>query len=547
MQRRIENLIEKEVFSHVDMYFAQQVLDSQEESPSFFLLCYLLAIARNGHLCLEVQGEEIAPCPSLLAEEESDIEFISQQIKKAFHEISVLNVLSRYKNNLYLKKNFLLEKEFFLQLNRLKESTLFFPACDVEKAACLNFEQNQALSCALRSPLSLISGGPGTGKTFTAVEIVRAFLNSLSFEDRKIAQVKFAAPTGKAAALLEKNVRSKLGPLEGVQYGTLHSFLKTNSYETAANASVFADLFIVDEASMLDANLFVLLLSSLQGGGRLVFMGDKDQLPPVEAGGFFADLISLAPFLNIPSIALVEGLRAENASLRALAHKVLQGDLEGIKEHHGMQIQPSLSIPEIREFVWRQNQERLIDSTLSPLEILSFFEKFRVLSAMKKGPLGVESLNQMIIDRLVEGKDSNQILAIPILITENNRDLQLMNGDAGFVLAKVSSIRKGFLTLEDKAYFLSKEESSQVKEITGPMLPPFSWGYCLSIHKSQGSEYDTVLILVPPGSNRFGREILYTAVTRAKKHVHLIADEKCLGLLLKKSARKKSGLSSHFS
>ena len=112
-----------------------------------------------------------------------------------------------------------------------------------------------------------------------------------------------------------------------------------------------------------------------------------------------------------------------------------------------------------------------------------------------------------------------------------------MNGDTGTLVAKVSSFRKKRFTADEKAHFSQRIFSAVT-------LPPFEWGYCLSVHKSQGSEYDRVIALVPPGSERFGREVLYTAVTRAKKEILLVGEMSVLSMLLQKSSRKMSGLSS---
>ena len=108
-------------------------------------------------------------------------------------------------------------------------------------------------------------------------------------------------------------------------------------------------------------------------------------------------------------------------------------------------------------------------------------------------------------------------------------------------------MKKGFYGVSDKAYFLSKEDGEEVREMSAIVLPSFEFGYCLSVHKSQGSEYESVLILAPPGSEKFGKEVLYTAVTRAKKKGVLIAEEGTLKILLDKSSRKASGLQSRLS
>ena len=557
----MELLIQKEIFAYVDFYFAKSLVQSEEESPALFLLSYMLCMARGGHLCIEIKNEKVYPHPSLLTSDATLSSFLEEKIVEAFQQLNsslcqrVIDVeiipttpLCLFQDNLYLQKNWLLEKEFFSHIKRIQGSSLILKGEDPLISTSLNEEQSEAVRKALVSPISVISGGPGTGKTFTAVEILRSFLQSLSEEDRAIVKVKLAAPTGKAAALLEKNVRERLGYLKGVECGTLHSFLKIGFHETHRGAfrkSLFADLFLVDEASMLDAKLFCRLLSSLQEGGRLILMGDKDQLPPVEAGGFFADLIDLAQEFVLPATVLQKSLRVEKKALQYLAEAILSGDFNLVRKQEGANISTSLNIQKVRELVWKECQfffSLPLSSTFSPIESLRAMEKFRILSCIRKGPLGVESLNEMVLKYFLEPLHANDYLVCPILITANDSPRSLMNGDMGLLVAKSSSLKRGFYGEGDRVYFFSKEKEEEVRELPAVVLPSFEFGYCLSVHKSQGSEYEAVLILAPPGSEKFGKEVLYTAVTRAKKNGVLIGEEGTLRILLDKGSRKISGL-----
>jgi exodeoxyribonuclease V alpha subunit len=387
------------------------------------------------------------------------------------------------------------------------------------KNTLLNQEQRQAVSLALSSSICFLSGGPGSGKTFTAAEIVKTFLLNLPEDERKNASIKIAAPTGKAAAHLEKQLASQLENLAKIECKTLHSFLKSPMKKHAP--TLFADLFLIDEASMLDGALFARLLCSFQGGGRLVLIGDKDQLPPVESGSFFADLMQVAKVANLPSLSLQECLRVEKMELLHFARSILKGEEETVFSSAFVSFFSPSQISEIRDWL----QKQYIDPSL------------QILSCIRKGPLGVESINEMMLQKFLEGKDDNVLLSVPILITKNCEEMQLMNGDSGTLVAKASSFRKKRFTSDEKAHFAQRIFSAVT-------LPPFEWGYCLSVHKSQGSEYDRVIALVPPGSERFGREVLYTAVTRAKKEILLIGEKTVLSMLLQKSSRKASGLSS---
>src|SRR3989338_9481802 len=154
-----------------------------------------------------------------------------------------------------------------------------------------------------------------------------------------------------------------------------------------------------------------------------------------------------------------------------------------------------------------------------------------------KGPLGADHLNSLILQQFVMKAKTS--IVCPILITTNDAARGLMNGDVWILIASPSSIQKGLYQMKDIAYFKGKDSPNAVQEIPAPILPPFSFGYCLSIHKSQGSEYKRVLLALPFGSEVFGKEGLYTGITRAKSQIELLTEEKTLKALLSKSSRKK--------
>lgn len=550
----IDSLLEKEEFSFIDYYFAKQF--SVSESATL-LLCYLLATARQGHLCIHIDKEKINPSPFSFFTDQEIAAVIEKKLIEAFFDLPSslyekiqdpekipTSPICIFKNKLYLQKNFLLERQFLVEIQRLQKEPFSFQLNKIEHNSCLDKQQFLALQRALTSSLSVISGGPGTGKTFTAIEIVRSFLEALPEEEKGRVLIKLAAPTGKAAALLEKKIREKLGDLTCVVCGTLHSFLKIGSNEEPFSKSVFADLFLIDEASMLDAKLFVRLLSSLPGGGRVVFMGDKDQLPPVESGGFFADLIDLADLFQMPVTLLQKNIRLETPSLQNFASAVLNQNIEKIKQSREVKIFSSLRKSNVKELIEKECKTSFAFShsaDFDPLIPLKEMEKFRILSSIRKGLFGVESINQIVLEKFLEKRQSHEKIVCPILITENDAPRGLMNGDTGILVSSVSSIKKGLFNSGDKAYFLSKEGAVQAQEFSASVLPLFTFAYCLSVHKSQGSEYDRVLVILPKGSEKFGKEVLYTAITRAKKEVLVMTEEPILEAILQKTSRKISG------
>ncbi|MCP5468925.1 MAG: AAA family ATPase [Chlamydiales bacterium] len=370
----------------------------------------LLASAREGHLCLQV-GEEVFPS---FGERDEEIRKLATPIR---------GVVVQKNERFYLKRNWELEQRFLHHFKRLLAQEV--EALQVEDDPSLDPEQMEAVRTALCHPLTLISGGPGTGKSFTATKIIENFKGS----------VAVAAPTGKAAA----NLRHLDCPVK-----TLHSLLSKRLYY---------DLVVVDEGSMIDAELMTKLFAAVQG--RLVILGDRDQLPPIATGHFFSDLTTIAPccYLN-------KCHRAELQEIVDIAKAVKEGK----------------SVP------------------YEPLE--NFKEKpddVTLLTPLRKGPYGVERLNERFYK---PGR-------VPIMITENAQGL--VNGETGWL-----------------------EEGQTSWGMPESMLPKYEYAYALSVHKSQGSEYDRVWLLLPPGSERFGREMLYTAITRARKEIRIFAAENVL-------------------
>ncbi len=554
----MENSIEKSFFSSIDGSFAKTILSLYKETDHEVFLAYLLATARSGHLCIEFSIDGLMPSPFFLVDTQEEAAPLEETILKSFRKMPVAfayQIDGRgpfpkvpvyiWENRVYLQRNWELEELFILHLQRVLQAKFFREGSSFSCNPALNEEQSSAVEKALRFPISIISGGPGTGKSFTAIEIVRSFFLSFPEEKRKELRVKLAAPTGKVAALLEKNIALKIGEFsQNIECGTLHSFLKMGGYEESR--TIFADLFLIDEASMVDAGLFVEFLSRLQSGGRVIFMGDKDQLPPVEAGSFFADLIEVGHKIRLPCTLLKKSLRIERKELQELADALLSSDIHRVKEQEGIEILSSNRLPEIKERVWLECKEAFSffvkECTKENLfHILTQVDKFRVLSCMRKGLLGVDHLNSMVLGRFLGSLADEESLICPILITTNDPKRQLMNGDVGILYAKASSLRKAFYESTDIAFFLSKD-SGEFREIPAAVLPSFEFAYCLSVHKSQGSEYGSVLVLAPSGSERLGREVLYTAVTRAKKSARLIIGEDTLASVLRRSARKLSGI-----
>lgn len=400
-------------------------------------------------------------------------------------------------NRLYLQKNWMLETLILEKIKHLSQ--------DVEPIALgnvdhLNDSQREAVKNAAKTRLAIFTGGPGTGKTYTASTFIRLF--------KKVA---IAAPTGKAAANLEAALRAQ-GPLpDGLECEstTLHRLLKLQpgTQRFYSTRTIDADLVVIDEASMLDPAMMLHLLNAIGANTRLLLLGDPDQLPPVEGGSLFPELADLF------GQKLTRSMRMGD-DLNQLASAILRGE----------------TVP-YENVEWEKIIDALVSILPNPVHqtqpdphlCLEDQKRFRVLCVLRQGPLGVDTLNQQL---LAHYRQKAGYLAIPILITQNDPRHQLYNGTTGVLI-------KG------TAYF-------DGRSLPEGVLPQYETAFCLSVHKSQGSEYNEVVALFPPGSERFGKEALYTAFTRAKKKVTLFSDTPTLQAALNISARRRSGFTERF-
>jgi exodeoxyribonuclease V alpha subunit len=470
------------------------------------ILVDLVRSAKEGHLCHRI--EDISLLPGALYGEGKPL------------------VLDG--NRLYLQRNWALETYVLEKVSQLlaripNESADRFRE-GLAKMGNLQEAQGKALFAAFEKTFAVFTGGPGTGKTFAA----GCFIQLLAASRDKPLKVAIAAPTGKAAAHLESALWSQ-GPLENklrCESMTLHRLLRLQPgmQRLRSEWTVDADLVVVDEASMLDAALLLHLLNAIGPNTRLLLLGDPDQLPPVEGGGLFAEIASLF------GQKLERSMRMGEGCLLNFSSAIRNGNVEWVDNEAVCW----LGGQEPAEWVnWIA--ERLPNPIFSS-EPMNFEEqnKFRVLSALRQGPFGSDALNREILARFEKKLNAEQWLMVPIIIVQNDPKQQLYNGTTG-VLVRQAFQRQAF------AYF------ETLRKIPESDLPRYEIAFCLSVHKSQGSEYEEVALLFPPGSESFGREALYTGVTRAKRKVSIAIDEDTLKNLLKTTSKKRSGFTERFS
>ena len=411
----------------------------------------------------------------------------------------------------------------------------------------LNEKQQDAMARALRKALVIVSGGPGTGKTSTVVAIIAAHLQLKGPSTR----VALAAPTGKAAARLGQAVQESLTRMklpEQVRQTfperaqTLHRLLgvRRNSPRFAHDHDnpLPYDLVVVDEASMVDLALMSKFVGALHPAACLVLLGDKDQLASVESGAVLAEL---SESLSENTVILERSYRF-NTAIKEFAEAVKSGagghawTLVGDSDTAELGLLES----DTEHFLLRHYQQFLRSvEDLDPAryaEVFDHFNAFRVLCATRKGSRGVENINFILEHRLKRsfGYTGTWYPGRPVMVIRNDYTLGLYNGDVGICLPEKG---EGIL----KVWFVA--EDGNLRGYLPSRLPKHLPAYSITIHKSQGSEFDEVAVLLPQDDAPIlCREIIYTAVTRARKKVWLQCEEDIFHLAVSRKTSRFSGL-----
>ncbi|HET6527959.1 MAG TPA: exodeoxyribonuclease V subunit alpha [Balneolaceae bacterium] len=448
----------------------------------------------------------------------------------------------------------------------------------------INWQQVAAAKSVLKL-LSVISGGPGTGKTTTVVRILALLIEQSIAAGNKL-EVALAAPTGKAAARLKESVQEQkenLPAAEEVREAipekakTLHQLLgarrHSSTFKYHKDNPLPYDLVVVDEASMVDQSLMSKLMEAMPDDARLILLGDKDQLASVEAGSVLGDICDidenqiskemaseLLPVLpNAAEILVSESPKAltdnitlltksyrfdAKSGIAELAESINQGD-----ENSALKILNSAKAEDVRltgipDQTALENllKEKVISSfkkiiqSDSVKDAMNIFNRFRILSAHRKGPLGVEYLNSLV-EKLLQGqglisKQRQWYAGRPVIINENDYTLKLYNGDTGLCLPDDNGDLKVFF-----------EHEKSFRSISPTRLPAHETAYALTIHKSQGSEFDEVVLILPANHSKLlSRELLYTGLSRARTKITIVGNKAIFAEGIKAHFTRSSGL-----
>lgn len=430
---------------------------------------------------------------------------------------------------------------------------------------------------------SIITGGPGTGKTTTVAKLL-----ALLFQENPDYKIALTAPTGKAAIRMEESLKERMADfgiedqVAKIKASTIHRLLGyiPNSPYFRHNEGNYldADIVIVDEASMIDLALFSKLISAINPTKRIILLGDKDQLASVEAGSLLGDLCFSQRTLNllnretanmINSLMIDDkrhvsekyihpnnenGLLFEHiielkkshrftsdSGIGKLSKGIITSDPDILKQYYDTQTDPDIVIDLkqnesiFNEFIKGFEAYIQEDDIFTALELLN---EQKVLCAVKNGERGVHSANDKIEHHL-KRKNLIRIDDIfyenrPIIVTKNYKDLELYNGDIGIIRSDANGNKK--------AWFIDNQ--NELRAVSPGYIAECETVFAMTIHKSQGSEYNKVLVILPNNSDNklLTKELLYTGVTRAKEKVIIQGSDEVITASIMRTVSRSSGI-----
>jgi exodeoxyribonuclease V alpha subunit len=595
-------------FSDIDIHLAEFLSTTGgEHSPLFHLIIMMLSSRlSSGDVCLSLDDIEGKPLAYFYGDDEQGLnneiiipgknEMIAVLDKSSAvgHDGDYLPLILDPEHKLYFHKYYIFENLLASYIKNLAESkTLPETISAVEDTFSLLFPQSDdgtdwqsvAAYSALSGGITVISGGPGTGKTSTVVKILALIAESGIKSGRDIL-ISLAAPTGKAAARLREAVNSAIENLPAgddvkklipTETFTIHRLLGSirNSHEFRHNRDNHLphDVVVVDECSMGDMALMCRLVQAVKPGAQLILLGDKDQLSSVEGGAVFGDLCGSDEGVYTENFAMqgrelfginfpesdIKNLRASKmndslivlkksyrfsgrSGIGILADLIKKGDASAALDILGDETYPDVKFaygsPSGKiEDIYRASALSILDGLDCTTEkgIAALIEQFSILTAVRRGPLGAEGMNSMAENVLfkmgVLSPREKFYHGRPVMISRNDYSLSLFNGDIG-ITSNTDSVEVVF-----------PGNDGEPRVVHPSRLPEHETAFAMTIHKSQGSEFNNVLVVMPDKWNMvMTRELLYTAVTRARNGVVIAAGADIIGEMIVTPTRRMSGL-----
>ncbi len=608
-------LSDTNLFSSLDIHFANFIARlAQTNSPGVPLAAALVSYKTGeGNICLDL-AEYAGKVLPLNSHEDVSEQFVCPAFSDWAEQLMKSGLVGHGQGNtplvldlggrLYLRRYWEYEKSILHFIQERAKTVLpdiNYPRLtrDVQKLfkppapGKTDWQKIAAIMAVTRS-FSVISGGPGTGKTSTVAKILALLLGQ--YEDKQKLRILLGAPTGKAASRLQEAIISTdllQKTIELPQATTLHRMLGTIPHSPYFRHNtenhLAADVIVIDEASMVDLPLMAKLMQAVPDSARLILLGDRHQLASVQPGSVLGDIcrsevmncfsntfcqqtlelsVEILPpgskcTIKIPSpglqdsfVELVENYRFSNESgIARLSKAVKAGDEDGALDlllaEENNQVSWS-EIPASAELErklqgWSGfSQYVSMQHTREPEDCFAVMDSCRILCGLRSGPYGMQKINTILTHQFASGNLSKTnslkrerapsfLAGQPVMVTQNDYTLQLFNGDVGIILPDPNR--------EDALRVYFREESGTLRGIALPLLPAHETVFAMTVHKSQGSEFDRVLLILPDqDSPLLTRELLYTAITRAREKVEIWGRKDVFCRAVKRQITRTSGL-----
>ena len=609
-------------FSRLDKALADflQANQASEYVEHHLLACMVSYQFSRGHACLDLTALQKRPlltlgleskAKSLIPENLAQFAVSCPWIKGSNSPLVLEN------NQLYLRRNFYAEQVIKNSIHErlttpwqadqdthnLKEMLdLLFTSNRPNASNDVPHPDWQKVACAIasRANFTIITGGPGTGKTTTVTKLLALLLNQAKRNNKSL-KIALAAPTGKAAARLNESMQNALEQLpQSLKFSqdvltpaqTLHKLLEIKPHQPHYQAPELPfDIVLVDEASMIDLQMMARLMLAVPIHAKLILLGDKDQLASVEAGAVMGQLCTKAEFgfYSLPTVEWIKKMTGQDVhkwrayhsskadllsqqivmltkSYRFTSNSPIGQISRAINKGHDFDLQelqkkgqsaqdkivvykPSQAynaeLNKLFKTAWQDWLDKINPYLTSrydvigscedeqALQLLKAFSQFQVLCAVREGPWGVVNLNRIIAQSL--GFPNLQwFVGRPVMVTQNNYHLKLMNGDVGLCLPKEGVLKVAFLGANNVIQWVLPSRLESVESV-----------FAMTVHKSQGSEFNQVCLVLPDKHSLvLNRELLYTGITRAKTILHLVLpNEVVFSNALKFKVTRTGGLS----
>jgi exodeoxyribonuclease V alpha subunit len=543
-------------YSRLNVAFARFLSRNTELDPvqkqAFEALVMAVSFEQDqGHSCIQIDDQSKALLlASGLVETDLTIENIRFPLVIEQNRLYLQRYWS-YENRLATRIKAMVETKANLNLSADATKLLLdrYFSADEE-----NDDQRLAAKMAIEQPFSIITGGPGTGKTSTVVKILALLQESAEHP----LHIALAAPTGKAAMRLQESIgfsKKNLPCSDDVKtripekVSTLHRLLgampPSPYFRHDADNPLAYDLVVVDEASMVDLALISKLLDALKPGARLILLGDKDQLASVESGAVLADLAAADSLQK--NVTVLKKSHRFGGAIKDLADAVNLQQPEQAWQLLGEGNDAVQCLDtDLIAYIAAQQAEylQLIKAGAGFEPVFQAFSRFQVLCSNRQGKNSVADINHRVEQKLAEQQriDLSHIWYVgrPVMVSQNHPALNLYNGDIGICLPDQAS-GQGKLMV-----FFQRPDGS-VKKYLPARVPHCETVFAMTIHKSQGSEFDEVLIVLPETVNPvLTKELLYTAITRAKKSIKLAATEEVFNATVRQKIQRITGLADKF-